>query len=150
MSDPNELDEADRRILRVLETEGRIPVSALAERIGLSKTPTANRLRRMERDGTIIGYRAIVDGGRTGQGHVAFTEVKLDDTRGPALQAFSEGALNIPEIEACHMIAGAFDYLLKVRTRDIGSYRRVLAERISTLPHVASTSSAIAMQTIRE
>ena len=82
--------------------------------------------------------------------HVAFVEVRLQDTKEAALRAFNESVQLIPEIEQCHMIAGSFDYLLKVRTKDIIAYRRVLAEQISDLPHVASTSTYVAMESVKE
>lgn len=149
-SDPIGLDRQDSAILSVLATEGRLPVTELARRIGLSKTPTQTRLRRLEAAGFIRGYRAVLDPIRMGLAHVAFVEVRLSDTREAALVAFNRAVLAIPEVEECHMIAGGFDYLLKVRTGNIQDYRRVLAERISALPHVASTSTYVAMQSVRE
>ena len=134
-------DDFDHAILRHVATDGRIAVTELARRIGLSKSPTQVRLRRLEDLGVITGYRAVLDPIRIGQAHVAFVEVKLSDTREAALQAFNRAVLTIPEVEECHMIASRFDYLLKVRTSDIQAYRRVLAERLSALPHVASTST---------
>ncbi|WP_085808580.1 Lrp/AsnC family transcriptional regulator [Sphingomonas sp. TZW2008] len=145
-----ELDAFDRRIIAVLQGEGRLSVTDLAQRVGLSKTPCQVRLKRLTERGVIRGFRAIVDPARLGQGHVAFTEVKLSDTREAALDAFRRGVLAIPEVEECHMIASHFDYLLKVRTADMRAYRAVLGERISTLPHVSSTSTYVVMETVRE
>ncbi|MBD3766167.1 MAG: Lrp/AsnC ligand binding domain-containing protein [Rhodobacterales bacterium] len=145
-----DLDSFDHAILRVVATEGRIPVVDLARRIGLSKSPVQVRLRRLEEAGIITGYRAVLDPIRMGLAHVAFVEVKLSDTREAALQAFNRAVLAIPEVEQCHMIASRFDYLLKVRTADIAAYRRVLAERISALPHVASTSTHVAMEAVKD
>ncbi len=145
-----ELDRFDRRILDVLSAEGRLPVTELARRVGLSKSPVQARLKRLEAQGVIRGYRALIDVVRLGRDHVAFVEVKLSDTREAALGAFNAGVAAVPEVEECHMIAGDFDYLLKVRARDMVEYRRVLAERISTLPHVSSTSTYVAMQAIKE
>lgn len=145
-----ELDRYDRAILRELAGEGRMPVTELARRIGLTKTPTQARVKRLEDSGVIAGYRAVLDPVRMGQAHIAFVEARLSDTREAALQAFNKAARATPEIEECHMIAGGFDYLLKVRTSDISEYRRVMAERISTLPHVASTSTYVAMETVKE
>lgn len=145
-----DLDDFDRAILRHVATEGRIAVVDLARRIGLSKSPTQVRLRRLEELGVITGYRAVLDPIRIGQAHVAFVEVKLSDTREAALQAFNRAVLTIPEVEECHMIASRFDYLLKVRTSDIQAYRRVLAERLSALPHVASTSTYVAMEAVKD
>ena len=148
--EPFQLDPTDRRILDILSAEARIPVAELARRVSLSKTPTLARLKRLEREGVILGYRAQLDPQRLGRDHVAFVEVKLSDTRERALKAFNTAALAVPEIEECHMIAGAFDYLLKVRTRDIARYRQVLGERISSLPHVAHTATHVAMEAVKE
>ena len=148
MSD--QLDRIDRAILAALSTDGRLSMAALGEKVGLSKTPVQARVRRLERDGYIRGYQAIVDREKMGEGHVAFVQVKLSDTRSEALDAFNRAARAVPEIEQCHMIASSFDYLLKVRTKDIAAYRRVLGERISALPHVAQTSTYVAMETVKD
>ena len=146
----NDLDSFDLAILRILQQDGRISVTELASRISLSKSPTQARLRRLEKAGFITGYQARVDHYRLGRGHVAFVEVKLSDTREAALRAFNTAVRALPEIEECHMIAGAFDYLLKVRSEDIMDYRQILAEKISGLPHVASTSTHVAMESVKE
>lgn len=148
--DIEDLDRFDRAILTVLAEDGRISITDLAKRIGLSKSPTQARLRRLEEAGVILGYRAILDPIRLGLDHVAFVEVRLTDTRETALAAFNAAVAAIPEIEQAHLIAGNFDYLLKVRTSDMRSYRRVLAERLSTLPNVAATSTYVAMQAVKE
>jgi Lrp/AsnC family leucine-responsive transcriptional regulator len=146
----SELDPADMRILRVLATDGRIPVTELATRVGLSKTPCQTRMRRLQEQGYIQGFRAILDPVRLGLAHVAFVEVRLDDTREPALRDFNAAARAVPEIEQCHMIAGSFDYLLKVRSTDIADYRHVLGEVISRLPHVAATSTHVSMEAVKD
>ena len=144
------LDRHDRLILETLSTEGRLPITELARRIGLSKSPTQARLRRLEKDGVITGYRALIDPIRIGRDHVAFVEVKLSDTREAALSAFNAGVVKIPEVEECHMLAAEFDYLLKVRCRDMRDYRRVLGEAISSLPYVAHSTTHVAMQAVKE
>ncbi len=146
----SDLDRFDHAILETLAEDGRISIADLARRIGLSKSPTQTRLRRLEADGVITGYRALIDPIRMGLDHVAFVEVKLNDTREAALSAFNAAIIKVPEIEQAHMIASNFDYLLKVRTRSMAAYRSVLAERISSLPHVASTSTFVAMQAVKE
>ena len=146
----SDLDAFDRKILDVLAVDGRISVTELSRRIGLSKSPTQARLKRLEDTGVICGYRALFDPIRLGRDHVAFVEVRLSDTREAALAAFNDAVLRIPEIEQCHMIAGQFDYLLKVRTDNMASYRYVLAEKISLLPHIAHTSTYVAMQAVKE
>lgn len=145
-----DLDSFDHAILRVLAVEGRISATELARRIGLSKSPAQARMKRLEEAGVIAGYRAQLDWVRIGLAHVAFVEVRLSDTREAALQAFNRAVADVPEIEECHMIASRFDYLLKVRTADIQDYRRVLGEKLSALPHVASTSTYVAMEAVKE
>jgi Lrp/AsnC family leucine-responsive transcriptional regulator len=144
------LDEYDHAILRELSLHGRIPITELASRINLSNTPTQARVRRLEEAGVITGYRALLDPVKLGLDHIAFVEVKLDDTREVALSAFNAAARAVPEIEECHMVASRFDYLLKVRTKDMGSYRRILGELISALPHVANTSTHVVMEAVKE
>lgn len=149
-NDKIDLDRHDQAILRRLASDGRISITDLARDIGLSKSPTQARLRRLEKDGVIIGYRALYDPIRLGLNHISFVEVRLSDTREAALQAFNAAVAKIPEIEQVHMIAGNFDYLMKIRTRDMMDYRRFLAEKISALPHVANTSTYVAMQAVKE
>lgn len=143
-------DRFDRAILTALAEDGRMTVTDLAKRIGLSKSPTQARLKRLENKGVILGYRALIDPIRMGLDHVAFVEVRLTDTREKALDAFNKAAAKIPEIEQAHLIAGNFDYLMKIRTKSMKHYRRVLAEKISTLPHVSNTSTYVAMQAVKE
>lgn len=146
----DQLDRIDRNILAALGRDGRLSMSELALKVGLSKTPVQARVKRLEKDGYIRGYRAVIDRERMGEGHVAFVQVKLSDTRSAALDAFNRAVQGVPEIEQCHMMASSFDYLLKVRTTDIAAYRRVLGERISALPHVAQTSTFVAMETVKD
>ena len=145
-----ELDIIDKKLIGQLASDARISVTELSRRVGLSKTPVQARLKRLEECGVIRGYRAMLDPVRLGLDHVAFVEVKLNDTREKALTAFNEAAISVLEIEECHMIAGAFDYLLKVRTQDMMRYREVLGEQISSLPHVAHTSTHVAMQAVKD
>ncbi|MEJ6393899.1 Lrp/AsnC ligand binding domain-containing protein [Gymnodinialimonas sp. 2305UL16-5] len=146
----SQLDAADIRILTILAKEGRIPVTELSNRVGLSKTPCQTRVKRLQQAGYILGFRAVLNPAKLGLAHVAFAEVRLNDTREPALQAFNQAARAVPEIEQIHMIAGAFDYLLKIRSTDIADYRRVLGEVISRLPHVAATSTHVSMESVKD
>ncbi len=144
------MDEFDRKILTVLEKNGRITISELSDRVGLSKTPCQARLKKMMENKTILGFRAVVNHEILERSHIAFTEVRLNDTRDAALKAFNEAVMQLPEVEQCHMIAGQFDYLLKVRTQSISAYRIALGERISALPCVASTSTHVVMEAVKE
>jgi Lrp/AsnC family leucine-responsive transcriptional regulator len=145
-----QLDRIDRRILSTLARDAQISMSALGEEVGLSKSPTLARVRRLERDGIITGYRADLNLDMLGLSHIAFVQVTLDNTKTEALDAFNAAVRQKSEIEAAHMIAGGFDYLLKVRTRDIAAYRKTLGETIAALPHVAQTSTFITMETVKE
>lgn len=149
-SKEGELDQFDLRILDTVAENGRISVTDLAERVGLSKTPVTARFRRLIEEGFILGFRAVLNTQKLGLDHVAFAEVKLTDTREDALREFNAAVRKIREVEECHMIAGRFDYLLKVRTQNIRRYREVLGEKISSLPHVASTSTSVVMQSVKE
>ncbi|MEJ5217500.1 Lrp/AsnC ligand binding domain-containing protein [Cognatishimia sp. D5M38] len=149
-SEKLDLDGFDHKILRVLARNGRISITDLAREIGLSKSPTQARVRRLEGEGAIVGYRAMLDPIKLGFNHVAFVEVKLSDTKEKALQAFNDAISKVQEIEQAHMIASNFDYLLKVRTSDMEAYRRVLGEKISALPYVSSTSTFVAMEAVKE
>lgn len=146
----DQLDRFDLKIIDVLAVDGRMPVTELAQKVGLSKSPCQVRLKRLRDRGFILGFRAVLNPQKLRREHVTFVEVKLHDTREPSLEAFNEAILKVPEIEQCHLIAGPFDYLLKVRTKDIASYRRVLGEVISALPHVTSTSTYVAMQAVKD
>ncbi len=146
----SEIDQIDRKILAELSSNGRISVAALSRRVNLSKTPLQARISRLGRDGYILGYRAVINPNRLGLPHVAFVEVRLSDTRKAALEAFNKAVSALPEVEQAHMIASSFDYLLKVRTKDIAAYREVLGEKISALPHVAHTSTHVSMEAVKD
>lgn len=144
------IDHIDRKILTALSRDARMSMASLADEVGLSKTPALTRLKKLEARGVIKGYTAILDHAQLGVGHVAFVQVNLTDTRSEALNAFSKAAKRIAEIEECHMIAGGFDYLLKVRTAHIAGFRRFLGETLSTMPHVSHTTTFVAMETVKE
>ncbi|MCF3593427.1 Lrp/AsnC ligand binding domain-containing protein [Rhodobacteraceae bacterium LMO-12] len=144
------LDSIDRKILDQLLHDARLPVAELARRVGLSKTPVAQRLKHLEDSGLITGYRAMLSPIKLGLSHVTYVEVRLTDTREAALAKFNTMVRDISEVEECYMIAGGFDYLLKVRSRNIEEYRRIMGEKISALPYVSATSSYVAMEAVVE
>ena len=148
--DTPHLDATDLKILNELVANARIPITELARKVGLSKTPVAARMRQLEEIGLITGYRAILSPLRLGLTHVTYVEVNMTDTRENALQQFNAAVRAIPEVEECYMIAGGCDYLLKVRSRDMGDFRRILAEKISVLPHISNTSSRVSMEAVVE
>ncbi len=144
------LDRIDNKILNILSRDGRISNIDLAKQVGLSPTPCKLRVDRLVKESYILGFHAELNVEKLGRSHVAFAEVKLNQTDEKTLRAFNAAVIAIPEIEQCHMIAGSFDYLLKVRTRNIDEYRRILGEVISTLPQVQNTSTNVSMQAVKE
>ena len=144
------MDLIDLKILNQLSANSKTTLKQLSEQVGLSSSPLQARIKRLEKEGYIRGYTAQLDYTKLGQDHIAFVQVTLSDTRANALAVFNAAILQLKSVEQCHMIAGNFDYLLKVRTKDIHTYRKELAEKISSLPHVASTSTFVSMETVRE
>ena len=143
-------DRFDLAIIAELQRNARITITELASRVGLSKTPCQVRIRRLEKGGYILGYTTLIDKSKLGDKHIAFAQVTLNDTKTRALNAFNAAVRSVPEIEQCHMIAGGFDYLLKVRTADMESYRSILGEKISSLPHVVQTSTFVVMESVKD
>ena len=144
------MDAIDARILNLLSQNSKSTLKVLAEHVGLSPSPLQARIKKLEKDGFICGYVAKLDFTKIGQDHIAFVQVTLSDTRADALATFNDAVRQLKSVEQCHMIAGNFDYLLKVRTKNIRKYRTELAENISSLPHVASTSTFVSMETVCE
>jgi Lrp/AsnC family leucine-responsive transcriptional regulator len=144
------MDRIDLKILAELQADARLSVVELSRRVGLTKTPCAERIRRLEKAGVIRGYHAALDPDAIGAGHVVIVQVLLTSTTAHDLRRFNEAVRRIPEIQSCHMIAGDFDYLLKVRTRDIHEYRRVMGEKISELPCVKQTHTYVVMENVKD
>ena len=145
-----QLDTIDRRILTELQNDGRIPIVELANRVHLTKTPCAERIRRLERTGIIKGYRADLDPDPLGAGHMIVVQVSLVRTSEDAFELFNAAVRRIPEIQSCYMLAGQFDYMLLVRTSDITHYRNVLGDEIGRLPGVQQTNSYVVMEFVKD
>lgn len=144
-----DLDRTDRRILAILQDCGRISNIDLARMINLSATPTLERVRRLERDGFIIGYGAHLAPAKLDAGLIAFIEVSLDRTTTDVFERFREATRAIPEVLECHMVAGGFDYLLKVRVADMTAYRRFLGASLAGLPGVSQTHTYVVMEEVK-
>jgi len=144
------MDRIDLKILAALQDDARLSMVELSHRVGLSKTPCAARVRRLERDGVIRGYHADLDPVAMGVNHIVVVQVLLSSTTERDLRRFNDAVQLIPQIVSCHMIAGDFDYLLIVRTRDVGEYRRIMGEQISGLPCVKQTHSYVAMEVVKD
>ena len=144
------IDKIDEQIISILAKNGRITLSDLAKEVNLSISPCQARLKKLENKKYILGYHARVNYEQLQRAHVAFVQVVLSDTRASALENFNREVSKLESIEQCHMIAGSFDYLLKVRSKNISQYRSILAEKISSLPNVSSTSTFVSMETVKD
>ncbi len=145
----SDLDEVDIHILQLLQQEGRLSNARLAERLKLSETPVWRRLRRLEEDGYITGYQALIDRKKLGIGLVAFVRVTFANHSGEQPHQFEEAIQAIPEILSCHNVTGESDYLLQVVARDIESYGDFVSTVLRKLPGVAEIHSSLSMREIK-
>jgi len=144
------LDATDVAILAALQDDGRLSNVALAKAVGLSPTPCAERVRALEGAAIIEGYAASLDPAKLDLGLMVFIEVSLDRTSMDAFDAFRDAMLAIPQVQECHMVAGGFDYLLKVRVRDMAAYRAFLGEALSKVPGIRSTHTYAVMERVKD
>ena len=144
------LDNIDKNILRILQNDGRISIVNLAERVGLTKTPCLTRLRRLEKTGYIDGYQARINPHKVDQSYLVYVQIKLENTTSQTLRNFNQAARATPDIMSCHMLSGGYDYLLKIRTRDMASYRELLGDVIASLPGVLTTASFPVMEEVMD
>ena len=144
-----EIDKIDRRILSILQTDGRISAVDLAERVGLSPTTAGERLRRLLKEGYITGFGARLNPHLLGFGLLVFVEVLLDKTTPDVFNRFAAAVSKAPEVLECHMVAGGFDYLVKTRVADMRAYRRFLGEVLLALPGVRETRTYAAMEEVK-
>ncbi len=140
------LDRIDRKILRLLQEFGRLTNVELARAVSLSPTPCLERVRRLERAGYITGYGAHLDPAKIGAGLLIYLQVTLDRTTPKVFDQFRSAVRLIPEVMECHMVAGGFDYLLKVRVADMPAYRKALGEQLAVLPGVLQTNTYVVME----
>ncbi|MGV8938950.1 MAG: Lrp/AsnC ligand binding domain-containing protein [Allorhizobium sp.] len=144
-----ELDRLDRKILRALQLEGRLSNIELADKVSLSPTATAERVRRLTRDGFIIGYMAVLSPQKLGRNLLVFVEVKLDRTTPDIFDVFAAAVKRSEDVMECHMVAGGFDYLVKARVAGMEAYRQFLADVILSLPGVRETHTYAVMEEIK-
>lgn len=143
------LDKIDRLILKGLQCDGRKAISELAREVHLTTSPCLDRVRRLEETGYITGYTALLNPKRLGAGLLAFVEVSVDRTNPEVFELFRSAVDTLEEITECHMVAGGFDYLIKIRLADMEAYRRFLGQRLTTLPGVARTRTYVVMEEVK-
>jgi Lrp/AsnC family transcriptional regulator, leucine-responsive regulatory protein len=143
------LDALDSKILAALQEDGRLTNVELAERVGLSPSPCLRRVRRLEEDGYIAGYKARVDRRRLGLGMTIFVGVKVDGHRDANARAFQEAMQMLPEVVACHMVSGEADFLLEVVVADLAAYDAFLSRTLLAMPMVRDIRSNFAIRTVK-
>ncbi|WP_338760587.1 Lrp/AsnC ligand binding domain-containing protein [Massilia sp. METH4] len=144
------LDKLDRKILRILQGDGRISMKDLAEQVGLSVTPAIERVKRMERDGVITGYHARLNPAAVGATLLVFVEITLNQKSASHFDQFRREVLRIPEVQECHLVSGDFDYLIKARIHEMAEYRKLLGDMLLNLPGAAQSKSYVVMEEIKE
>lgn len=145
-----DIDRTDRKILDLLQRQGRISMTELAEQVGLSASPCTERVRRMEREGVITGYHARVSPEALGKTLLVFVEIKLAAKSGDVFEQVRRELLHMPEVMECHLVSGDFDYLVKFRLKGMGEYRHLLGNILKKLPVAAESRSYVVMEEVKE
>jgi DNA-binding Lrp family transcriptional regulator len=143
------VDDIDRRIVSELRADGRLTMLDLGERIGLSSSAAHRRVKALEANGTITGYRAIVDRHAVGEDCEVYVSVMLESTSPKTVRTFESAVAKVPEVLSCHRLFGEPDYVLLVAVRDLVAYEAVWSQRLSTLPGTARVSSQMTMKTVK-
>jgi Lrp/AsnC family transcriptional regulator, leucine-responsive regulatory protein len=149
MADFTNIDHLDRAILRELQTNGRISVQELSNRVGLSPTPCARRIRMLEEAGIITGYHALIDETKAGFAFSVFVSVKLDRQIDDTLKEFEKAIRAYPEVVDCWLMTGNRDYLLRLAVRDIAEFEAFLTGKLTKVPVVASIESSIPLRRVK-
>ena len=145
-----DLDRTDRKILDILQREGRIPMTELAQRIGLSTSPCSERVRRMEREGVITGYYARVSPKALAKGLLVFVEITLASKSDQIFDKVRNELLHVPDVQECHLVSGSFDYLVKARLSGMDEYRNLLGDILKKLPVNAQSQSYVVIEELKE
>lgn len=150
MSAIDDLDGIDRRILEVLQKQGRMSNAELSEHVNLSPSACHRRVHRLEKDGYIKGYVALLDRRRIGRPTTVFVEITLSGQADEVLDAFEREVARIPDVLECHLMAGTADYLLKVSAEDSEDFARIHRRSLTRLPGVAQMHSSFALRTVMQ
>ena len=144
------LSVMDKKILRQLQQDGRITYAEIANRVGLSTSPCLERVKRMEREGVISGYTALLNPRYLNAGLVVFVQIRLARTAQDIFEDFKFAAAALEEVQECYLVSGNFDYLIKARVEDMDAYRKFLGETLLTLPGVLESTSYVVMELVKE
>ena len=145
-----DLDRIDRSILRELQKDGRMANVELSRRVGLSATPCLERVKRLEKNGFIKGYTAVVAPEKLDAALLVFVEIRLMRTSPDVFDDFKKSVIDLPQVLECHLVSGDFDYLVKARVADMAAYRNLLGETLLTLPGVSGSRTYVVMEEVKE
>ncbi|MBI1621688.1 Lrp/AsnC family transcriptional regulator [Aquamicrobium zhengzhouense] len=143
------LDAIDRKIIRSLQEDGKISIGELAEKVGLSPSPCARRVRLMEQAGIIKGYAAIIDQKKVGLPISAFASIKLERQREEDLDRFEDAVSRWPEVLDCYLMTGQRDYLMRVVAADLEAYERFIKDKLTRLDNIASIETSFALGQVK-
>jgi DNA-binding Lrp family transcriptional regulator len=143
------IDLTDRKMLKILQEDGRISNAALAEQLHLSPSPCLRRLRGLERDGVITGYTARLDRAKLGLGLTVFVELQVDGHSDRTAAAISQALLATPEVISAHIVSGAADFRLEVVVQDLAAYERLMFETLLKLPNIGDVRSNFALRAVK-
>lgn len=144
------LDETDKKLLHLLQENAKYTIRELAEKLFLTTTPVYERIRRLEREGVIKGYSAILDKTKVGRGLTVFSSVTLKEHSTRFIERFEEEILHFPEVQGCYHCSGAFDFLLKVLVPDMESYQQFISKQLASLEYIGNVQSYFVMKEIRD
>jgi Lrp/AsnC family leucine-responsive transcriptional regulator len=146
---PKHIDKIDRRILIELQRDGKISNVELSKKVGLSPSPCLERVKRLEQQGYITGYRAILDPNKLGAAMLVFVEITLTKTSVDIFAEFSTAVQEQEDIQECHLVSGNFDFLLKTRVADMANYRKLLGDTLLRLPGVSESRTYVVMEEVK-
>ena len=146
----SDLNKIDRNILRALQRDARMSFAELARRVGLSTTPCKQLVKKLERQGVIRGYQAILEPNALAAGLVVFVQIRLNRTAQDIFDDFKQAALDLPQVQECYLVSGNFDYLIKARVADMAAYRALLGDTLLALPGVQESTSYVVMEQVKE
>ena len=149
MKTVTDLDRTDRRILNTLQNNGRIANVDLARAVNLTPTPCLERVKRLEREGFITRYVALLDPVKANAALCAYIEVQLTSTTTEAISQFNQQMMNLDEVLECQMVAGGFDYLIKIRVADMRHYQRFLGEKLSAIKGISQTHTYVVIEDVK-
>ena len=150
MTQQEKLNKIDRKILAILQEDARISFAELARQVGLTTTPCIERVKRLQRDGFIKGYHAVLNPDKLDAGLLVFVQIRLDRTSKENFDEFYNQVMRLEEVQSCYLVTGSFDFLIQARVGDMPAYRAFLGDNLLSLPGVQESTSVVVMEAYRE